>query len=124
MSYAIETKDLGLLPEPELVEMEKKYGTRYAILQQDFSAQFMSRLQKVAVIAGDPDKDKLSDLTSALMDEYAPIRYWAAIGLGNLGVDGTSAANVLIMALNDKSPCVRVAASRGLCLVYGGCPRK
>ena len=117
LAWMLETKDLGLIPEPELVELEKKYGNRYAILRQENSDLFMNRLQKSAILAGDPNKADLPELISTLMDECASVRYWAAIGLGNLGPEGKSAATILTMALNDKSPCVRVAAARGLCLM-------
>ncbi|MHC4594828.1 MAG: sulfatase family protein, partial [Planctomycetota bacterium] len=46
-----ETKDLGLIPEPELVEREKKYGDRYAILRQGGGDALNNRLGEVAALA-------------------------------------------------------------------------
>jgi uncharacterized sulfatase len=43
-------------------------------------------------------------------------RYWAAIGLGNMGEAGLGAEPQLVhIAINDQSESVRVAAARALC---------
>ena len=62
--------------------------------------------------------DALPELVAALDDPQAAIRYWGAIGLGNIG---TPAANPtaprLTQALAEPSAVVRVAAARALCLL-------
>jgi len=115
IEWMIETRDVGLLPEPELVERAKKYGSRYAILRQPGSEQFMRRLRAVAARAGRPARTDRRALARAMKDEDAAVRYWGAIGLGNLGKDVESPADLLAEGLNDPSAVVRVAAARGLC---------
>jgi uncharacterized sulfatase len=59
-NWRTETRDLGLIPEPELMERERKFGSRYAILRQPDSASLLSRLRRPAL--DDPDP---------------AVRYWA-----------------------------------------------
>lgn len=113
--WVIETRDTGLIPEPELVERSKTYGSGYAILRQPGAEQLIARLRDVAALAGRPKRADLPPLLEALKDDDAAVRYWAAIGLGNLGDDARSAANVLTSALADQSASVRIAAARALC---------
>jgi len=58
----------------------------------------------------------MSMLIGAMKDENAGVRYWAAIGLGNLGHEARPAAELLGRALNDRSSVVRIAAARALCM--------
>lgn len=53
-------------------------------------------------------------LTELLESDEVSIRYWAAVGLGNLGKDGRPAADLLREAFHDPAAVVRVAAARGL----------
>ena len=80
--WALETRDLGLIPEPELVAREKKLGSRYAILRQPGAADLMKRLRNPQ--AADPDP---------------AVRYWAA----------RRGATQLV---NDPVPIVRIAAAQ------------
>ncbi|MHC4629936.1 MAG: sulfatase-like hydrolase/transferase [Planctomycetota bacterium] len=116
-----ETKDLGLIPEPELVEREKKYGDRYAILRQGGGDALNNRLGEVAALAS-TGKRALPKLIAAMDDEDAAIRYWAATGIGSVGRDATTAEGRMVAALQDVSVSVRVAAARGLCMM--GKPRR
>jgi len=114
-TWMLETKDLGLIPEPELVKGEKKYGSRYAILRQAGSKKLIQHLRAVAALAGRPNQADLPKLTEAMKDDYAAVRYWSAIGLGSLGEEAKSEAELLNNALKDVSAVVRVAAARALC---------
>ena len=108
------TKDVGLIPEPEIMQREKKYGSRYAILRQPNGDELNKRLGQTAALASQ-GKQGLPKLTKALDDVDAAIRYWAATGIGNIGTDATSTENKINKALSDPSPSVRVAAARALC---------
>jgi len=109
-----ETRDVGLIPEPELVEREKKLGSRYAILRQPGTRDLPRRLRAAADLAGQ-GPSALPKLEKLLSDPEAALRYWAAIGLGNLAGKASRAAGALKQALRDSSPVVRIAAARALC---------
>ena len=51
---------------------------------------------------------------TATADEDAVVRYWAAIGIGNLAQHAKRAASTMSAALTDEAPCVRIAAARAL----------
>ena len=116
VKWILATKDLGLIPEPEIVRRTEEYGSAYAILEQPDAERLLARLRQV-VIAGEQGRGAVSRLSGALDDEDAAIRYWGAIGLGNLRGDARSAAGLLTAALGDESPSVRIAAARALCLM-------
>ncbi len=54
-------------------------------------------------------------MIDTLKDSDAAVRYWAAIGLGNLGKQAVTSAPFLRRVLKDDSENVRVAAARALC---------
>jgi uncharacterized sulfatase len=114
LAWVLETRDLGLVPEPEIVRREAVFGDRYSILRGDGSSALVQRLRDTAslAIAG---PQALGGLKQALADPDAAVRYWAATGLGNLGSDAISAKAALAACLEDPSPSVRIAAARGLC---------
>ena len=111
-----ETKDLGLIPEPELIEREKRYGDRYAILRQGGGDELSNRLGEIAALAS-AGKEAMPKLIAAMDDEDAAIRYWAASGIGNVGTGATRAESRMVAALKDVSVSVRVAAARALCMM-------
>ena len=53
----------------------------------------------------------------AMQDKRASVRWWAAIGLGNMNSDVGAAKTALQKALQDKSASVRIAAARAFCRV-------
>jgi uncharacterized sulfatase len=110
------TKDLGLIPEPEIMEREKKYGSRYAILRQPGGDALNVRLGEIAALASEGPQ-ALPQLVAAMNDEDAAVRYWGATGIGNIGKEAASAEDKMIAALNDESVSVRVAAARALYLM-------
>jgi len=121
LKWVRQTRDLGLMPEPELVEREKKYGSRYAILRQVHGDALNNRLGTIAALASE-GKGALPELIAAMEDEDAAIRYWGATGIGNNGADAKAAAGRMTAALEDESVSVRVAAARALCMM--GKPRR
>ena len=116
LQWVRETKDLGLMPEPELVDRETKYGSRYAILRQAGGDALNSRLGKIAAMASEGEQ-ALPQLIAAMDDEDAAIRYWGATGIGNIGTDAIKAESRMAAAIEDESVSVKVAAARALCFM-------
>lgn len=111
--WMIETRDLGLIPEPELVKYEKKFGSRYAI-KQHLGKEFWQELQKVAVLSGKPSVRDIGKLISYLDHDNASIKFWALIGLGNLGKKAIPELDKIKIYINDQAAIVRVATARAL----------
>jgi uncharacterized sulfatase len=82
-----DTKDLGLIPEPELVEGEKIYGSRYAILRAPENNGLAKRL--LDAVAGKAPRN----------DPHPAVRYWAVRRSGQPLPD-------------DPAPAVRIASAR------------
>jgi uncharacterized sulfatase len=115
LQWVQDSKDVGLIPEPELAIREKTAGSRYAILRGEGGDQLVARLRRVAPLAGELDAANIDAFVEALGDEDAAVRYWGAVGLGNLGTEAATAADGLTAALDDPSAAVRIAAARALC---------
>lgn len=95
--WALDTRDLGLVPEPELVEGEKRIGSRQAMLQGPESTHLLRELYDAAT---GPNAARFYNSGNAAL------RYWAARrGEG---------AKMLAALAKDKSAAVRVAAARRL----------
>lgn len=114
LQWARDTRDLGLIPEPEILELEKKHGNRFDVLHQPGSEAYVDRLVRQANLALQ-GPSALGQLVKALGDRDPVIRYWAMIGIGNSGADAISAQGAAGETLGDSSACVRVAAARALC---------
>ena len=110
-----DTRDLGLIPEPELELREKSAGSRYGILSNNDDPTLPTRLGKIAAQSS-AGEAVLPDLLTGLGDRDAAVRYWAATGIGNIGVPAKEKAiKAIHKALkNDSSTVVRIAASRAL----------
>jgi N-sulfoglucosamine sulfohydrolase len=109
-----QTGDLGLIPEPELEEIYLKHGNNYEILAQPENHDLIDRIREVIEL-GEKGKSATPELINAMQDNRPSVRWWTAIGLGNMNSDAKAAETVLQKALNDKSPSVRVAAARAFC---------
>jgi len=115
-AWVQETRDLGLIPEPELVVLEKEYGNRLAIVDglEREAPGFLAELRSTAATAGRPAASDSTTLLDASKSPHAAIRYWAVTGLGNLRTAHDTAEDRLAAALEDASATVRVAAARSL----------
>jgi uncharacterized sulfatase len=114
LQWARDTRDLGLIPEPEILELAKTYGNRYDILRRPGSVAYVDRLVAQANLALQ-GPSALGKLVKTAEDKDPVMRYWAMIGVGNLATDAPSAQGVAAQALEDGSACVRIAAARALC---------
>ncbi|MDP6892979.1 MAG: sulfatase-like hydrolase/transferase [Verrucomicrobiota bacterium] len=113
-SWVRETRDIGLLPEAEIIEREALYGSRYEILRQKDSSSIMMRLGETAALASS-GKNSLPMLLRAINDTDAAVRYWGVIGIGNIAPrDSVNALFVTRKLLSDSSASVRIAAGRAM----------
>ncbi len=110
-AWVRETRDTGFIPEQMLrdfaegsSEFEYARSEKYQLDRCVATARLMEE-GRAAVPA----------LTKALDDDYAPVRYWAAVGLGVLGTDAASALPALKRALTDRHAEVALAAAEALC---------
>lgn len=119
LRWVVETRDLGLIPEPIIAAREAEANSRHSLLQGDDGVRLIARLREAS-------SDSLAGVEAAAkMDEHcqaddAAVRYWGAIGLGNLSPKLTRQENNgryrkrLERMLDDPSPTVRVAAARAI----------
>ena len=114
LSWVKRTRDTGLIAEPILIEREKTIGHRYGILRQNDDPSFHRRLADIAAQASGGLR-ALPSLLEAMSDRDAAIRYWGAVGIGNIGTETKSAVKAMEKALGDESAVVRIAAARALC---------
>lgn len=77
--WTLETRDLGLIPEPLVDERSKQLGNRYQILHQPNSEQYLKRLHPLVEAANRQNNPSL--LRQSLTDPDPAFRYWAVIGL-------------------------------------------
>ena len=114
LAWVLETRDLGLVPEAEINARQGKLGSAWAILGGDQAGTLINRLRDAASLSLE-GANSLPKMRQTLKDDDAAVRYWAAVGIGNLGTAGSAAKNDLTLALADDSENVRVAAARALC---------
>ena len=108
------TKDLGVVPEPELEVLAGKYDSRYAILRDSENADLIDSIFKTIEL-GEQGKAAVGKLIMAMKDKQPSVRWWAARKLGNLGREAQAATQALTAALEDSSAGVRVASAWALC---------
>jgi len=111
LKWRRDTRDLGVIPEGILLDERSNYESEYqlGIREADRIEGAWSLLESL--------HQKTEEELVNLLDESDPvIRYWSAIGLGNLPESSTAAKIALEATLSDPSHHVRVAASRALLL--------
>lgn len=104
-----ETNDPGLIPEPWLEELGKKYGNKYTAMKQPEYKGINKRLIHI-IEAGEQKNDK--DLLKALKSQEPAERYWAVTWLGVNKVK--SAQEKVETLIKDQDPSVRIAANLAL----------
>ncbi|MHC4865949.1 MAG: sulfatase-like hydrolase/transferase [Planctomycetota bacterium] len=112
-----ETKDLGLVPEPELEMLARKCDSRFAVLRQKENDDILKRILSI-VEFGRPNVMATGSLITALEDKRPSVRWWAARLLGNSAAVASPAEGRLSSALKDSSAGVRVEAARALCKMH------
>jgi len=114
LDWVTRTGDLGLVPEPEIARRERELGSAYAILNGEAAADLRGRLREAAAVSLE-GVESLPKMRAFLEDDDAAVRYWGAVGVGNLSPKAAEAAPLMQEALDDESAVVRVAAARALC---------
>ncbi len=112
LQWVVETRDIGLIPESEIELREAVSKNRYDILRK-VDPSLIERIRNVANLAIGGGTD-FSPLEQALHDDDSVVRYWAAIGAGNMADRSGVAQNRLKAMLGDEAPCVRIAVARAL----------
>ena len=110
------TRDLGQIPEPILAEFLGEYDSMWAILQNEENRELARRIN-IVWRSAERGAKSIPHLIKVLKERQAPVRYVAAMGLGNMGEQAKPAAEALSAAVADKADYVRVAAARALCLM-------
>lgn len=108
-----ETRDMGLIPEPILEELGRRYGSKYAAMQQIDHAGLVDRIRQV-IESGERGTSSVPALTRLLSADEPSVRYWAARELSRMGEAARPAHDALVSALSDSSAAVRVSAARAL----------
>lgn len=107
--WMAETNDTGLIPEPYLEELGKKYGNKYTAMKQ---SEYKDINKRLIHIIESGEKQNNAVLSEALKSKEPSERYWAATWLG---VNKVASARTKVEALTlDKNPSVRIAANLAL----------
>ncbi|WP_168565848.1 sulfatase-like hydrolase/transferase [Crateriforma spongiae] len=115
LRWVKQTRDIGLIPEPIIIERRETLGNEYAILRQPGQESTVARIADTAVLASS-GPSALPDLVRATDDPDSAVRYWAAVGIGNMADSAKgSAIDGMQKMLHDESSAVRTAAARALC---------
>ncbi len=122
--HALETTDLGFLPEAEMYRRAgltavgsadaPESGTFHQ-LARDPSRYHFVRIFQTAEQASDTEFYAAGDLAPALQDPDSAVRYWAAVGMLIRGEPAVRLAHDELFArFADTSPSVRIAAAEAL----------
>lgn len=105
----IETRDIGLVPEPILEDLGRHAGSKYGAFLHFDRSELIRRLIGVITAGESNDTDALMKFAS---HGNASTKYWAAVWLGVNKVE--SAQGKLVELTKDETPAVRVAAAQAL----------
>jgi len=112
--HMIETKDLGLIPEPCLEQLAKKYDSPFDILRDPVNGNLLGDILDVIEL-NENEQTGCKRLIEKPADKRCSIRWWAARKLANVKVQLTALVDALTAGLNDDSSGVRVECARSLC---------
>jgi len=109
-NWMIETRDIGLLFEPEYM-IRGASTTPYEMAQNPALFDVENILQTA-------EKVGVADLGSLIEDlksDDSGVRFWASMGITEKGEEGRPAIDGLKSVLNDSSPSVSIQAAEALC---------
>jgi len=106
------TLDLGLLPEQEMRDRAKG-RSEYEMARGGEGTFPLERILHAAILS-QAGPDSLDEMLALLDDEDSAVRFWAVIGLTNLGADTAPALAALEKTLEDPSAEVGIAAAEAL----------
>ena len=108
-AWMIETKDMGLVPEPILEDLGKKFGSKYAAFKAEENKSLVKDLLAIIEAGERADISKIQD---GLNSNRPSIRYWAVKAVGNKKIKGLKAE--VERLLKDKDAAVRVSAAESI----------
>jgi len=108
--WALNTRDTGYIPEQMLQDLAGG-GSAYDYAQSE-SYAIERCIETVRLM--ERGEQAIPQLQAALRDEYPPVRFWAAVGLGLLGEAATTARAELAAVLADSHTEVALAAAEAL----------
>jgi arylsulfatase A-like enzyme len=111
--WMIETGDLGLLPEYEM--LSRAEGRTPYDVAFDQQANPVKGLIQVSFYATSHDPDLLRVPASFLTADDPVVRFWGATGLVAQPDKAASAEEALMKAISDEAPYVAVTAAEALC---------
>lgn len=116
LRWQADVRDIGLIPESEIIVRERRSNSRFDILRQTNGAQVVLTLVEAAAGAAEESAGAGRWLASLEHDDAA-VRYWGAVGIGNFAqdIDAAEVRGALVAGIKDTSPSVRIAAARALC---------
>jgi uncharacterized sulfatase len=100
--WSLETRDLGLIPEPLVDQLGRKLGSRYAVLHQPGSEDYLKELRALVEAVNRGNDPEL--VRRSLEHQDPAFRYWAVTGLAD--------AEAVRKTLRDRAAVVRIAAAR------------
>ena len=103
--WMVETKDLGLIPEPIAEDLGKKYGNKHNILQAEENKNLISQLIKTIEAGNNKNLKTLRKLLKTGNDSQ---KYWAATWLG-VNKDKRSEGSLKKMTTSEI-PSLRIAS--------------
>lgn len=107
--WMAETNDPGVIPEPYLEEIGKKYGNKFSAMKRKEYVDIQERVIRI-IEAG--EKENIEILLKTAKSSEPSERYWAATWLG---VNKVKSAQDEVEAMTkDKDPSVRIAANLAL----------
>ena len=112
-NWAAKVRDVGFLPEAEIYSRagdDSPYEVGHDNSRYNFNAIF-----KAANAASRKGKKTTEQLPGLIRSDDSAVRYWAAMGYLIRGKNGVrTGREVLVAALEDKSPSVRIIAAEAL----------
>lgn len=105
--------DTGLIPEQMLRDLSKGTSEYEYARSGDYPIEDCIKVARLM----EKGEEGFSKLSAALGDLYPAVRYWAAVGLSNLGPKAADAAEKLEKALYDPYSDVAIVAAEALCRI-------
>lgn len=104
--WILSTRDVGFLNEPEY--MIRSAGSTIYEMGQDDDTYDLTTILDAAEMVGNSGLQELEDATK---HPDSGVRFWAVMGLQEMGEDALPAVPVLSRLLDDPSPAVQVEAA-------------
>lgn len=110
MDWMIETRDTGLIPEPEMMRLRRDISAEYLIFRQQGGQHRVKQLVELAFAVSQLTAADQPYIENALADDDPVARYWAALAMRS-HPDGIKKLHHVV---RDKNVCVRIAAADSL----------